>query len=136
MEHVSRTLGMTHGFGGSSGVAENFLFLLVALRLGWEAGFSEPNEVVTPHWAWVPGPRVTFFACTKKVTKEMHPLRARPAGPLCSSGISGVFRQGIPALTEDDRHPCRSPAGLIQNSLRCSARTKGEFPGRCPGPRE
>ena len=42
----------------------------------------------------LPGGRVTFFACTKKVTKEMHPrLRAgrAAAGSLRSAG---VWRQG------------------------------------------
>jgi hypothetical protein len=42
----------------------------------------------------LPGGRVTFFACTKKVTKEMHP-RLRAGGEAAGSLRSaGVWRQG------------------------------------------
>ncbi len=51
---------------------------------------------VHPCWASpaILGGRVTFFACTKKVTKEMHP-RLRAGGEAAGSLRSaGVWRQG------------------------------------------
>ena len=59
----------------------------------------------------LPGGRVTFFACTKKVTKEMHPrLRAggEAAGSLRSTGFGGR----APALSPNARHPWRAPRAV------------------------
>src|SRR5688572_24948911 len=61
--------------------------------------------------------RVTFFAGTKKVTKEM-PLE----GPKRNGGsdVAGIFRLAILARSENGAHPCAPPFG---SAWFCGARS-------------
>jgi hypothetical protein len=56
--------------------------------------------------------RVTFFAGTKKVTKEMPSWKSRARRWLDGAGI---FRLAILARSENGAHPCAPPSGSIHN---------------------
>ena len=70
------------------------------------------------------GGRDTFLCLSKeKYRKETTPqCRVYP----CASALNGVFRKGLPALTENAIRPCIAPSGRTVQNLRCSARHKGD----------
>jgi|GEM_PF-2727413 hypothetical protein len=70
------------------------------------------------------GGRDTFLCLSKeKYRKETTPqCRVYP----CASALNGVFRKGLPALTENAIRPGIAPSGRTVQILRCSARHKGD----------
>src|SRR3569833_1852819 len=66
-----------------------------------------------------------IFARPKKSSQKKGRPETCPAGTQNFSIRRGVFRQALPGLSENARHPCRAPAGLISPDLRCSAASTG-----------
>ena len=90
--------------------------------------FARPG--IRPCWASpaIPGGRVTFFACTKKVTKEMHPRGRGRRGihaPATPRAGSGVCRQYVHVLSANSRASCARPFGLFLHLLAATWRDPG-----------
>ncbi len=70
-----------------------------------------------------PTAEILSFAWPKEsIQRKGHPeFRLNPALLAFGEG----FRKGLPSPSENERHPCRSPAGYSRQKLRCSGRNNG-----------